>query len=194
MKLRRLIPALTLALLGSTARAGLLLESDLGYGLSSLKTTSSASSSELYTGFFAGATISKKPYYLIGFRFNNISQRMSVGSSATSASASSMEWGPQLGVMFGKGGIWHFDVAYIVHAAGSIKENGSTLGTFSGTGYQVGLGCAPIVKKSFFLGFKVIYHSFKASKLVDTSSVSSTVSYSGTYFMPSVFMGIKFGH
>lgn len=189
----------TLALLAFTwgatnnARAGLVLESSGIYGLSNVNLESAYSSSNYFAGLFAGATMSKQPNYLIGFRVDAFSQNISATDGAATGKLSGLDYGAHLGIILGKSKAWHIGGAYFPYITGTATENGTSLGTYYGTGYQAEVAFAPHVARATFLGGKLAYRALSVKRVITTGDESQTVSYSASNLIPTIFISIRFG-
>ncbi|MBS1983756.1 MAG: hypothetical protein JST16_06250 [Bdellovibrionales bacterium] len=191
--IRRAFAALLFLGIHSYARAGFLMEGEGTYGLSKLKSSTESSATNAYGGFFAGASVGKKPAYVIGFRFNYLQQAFSSLDASSKSSFSAVEWGPQLGIVMGKSQSWYLDASYHPYVRGSVSENGTSLGNVSGWGYQASLAYAPQITESVRLGLKLVYHAANLSSLITPASAEEKVKFSSSEVMPVLFLSMLFG-
>lgn len=176
-----------------SARAGLVLESSGIYGLSSVKLESAYSASNYFAGLFAGATMSKAPNYLIGFRVDKFAQNISATGGTATGKLSGLDYGAHVGIILGKAKALHIGGSYFPYVTGTASENGTSIGTYYGTGYQAEIAFAPHVARATFLGGKLAYRAIAVKRVISTGDESQTVSYSATNIIPTIFISIRFG-
>lgn len=176
-----------------SAWAGLVLESSGIYGLSNVKLESTYASTNYFAGIFAGATMSKQPSYLIGFRVDKFAQNVSATGGTVSGNLSGLDYGAHVGIILGKAKALHIGGAYFPYITGTASENGTSLGTYYGTGYQAEVAFAPHVARSTFLGGKLAYRVLSVKRVIDSGEESQTVSYSASTLIPTIFISVRFG-
>jgi hypothetical protein len=174
------------------AHATFIVISEGMYGSTNLKSQTTAGTTDIFGGFVGAASVGKKPSWWVGFRGNYVNGTVTANDGAATATVSGMEWGPHLAFVLGKTRSWQFHFSYIVYARAQLAENGSTLGTVTGSGYQMGVALAPAITSHINAGMHIQYRAISYGEIRTPANTAADVAYGRTSIMPSLFMSIAF--
>lgn len=167
-----------------SARAGLVVDSNLAYYTSALNTGTDATSSRMLGNISVGATFSTR--FEVGWSVNYIDRSDNAGLGATTLAGTEM--GPRFGMFFGPNDIFNVAFTWLALADATYTPAGSSAYSLQGMGYEAEIGAALPLTRHFRLGMKVLYDAESYSKSTNAANTTSEVSYASSALMPALYL------
>ena len=180
-----------LAMLASAplAHAGLIIDSNLSYANTSVKSSDTDSSTQIMVVTAIGASFTNN--LQVGWSFGYLNSSMGQGASTTKSLSGTL-MGPRFGLFIGKSQNWSLAATWLALANSTYTATGATEEKWQGSGYCFEAGYGPEVAKNTTVGIKILYTAVSFSSSTNTSNTTSSVSYSFGGMTPALYLSFRF--
>lgn len=174
---------LFIALLGISpqTRAGILLDVGGAYISDSLTSSTNTSSTKYF--YNVGVLFNLTNTIWGGWNYLGVSHADTIPGSTTSYQ--SMDTGPMMKWLFGKGQVWSLSGTLNVVSHGTYSSGGATQEKWEGISYLLSLGAMPEFSDNFHIGVSLNYYGANYTKKT-VNSVESSSSNSKTWIFPMI--------